>query len=526
MFKKLFENKKNDTKRVRQAQEMKDTEICNIKISKKLDEVKYLVERRFGNTVDFILRDLYIGEKRIIICYLDGLVNQQVINENIIKPLLELKSDIKKLTQKGQMSKDTIKEALNVGNLKEATSFEETLNSILSGKTIIYRDGEKQALVLATEGWESRGIDEPETESTVRGPREGFNENLKTNIALLRRKIKSTDLQFEKIQIGRFTKTNICICYLQGIVDEQILDTVRRRLKRIDTDSILESGYIEEFIEDQPFSLFPTIGNSEKPDKVASKILEGRVAILCDGTPFVLTVPLLFIESLHASEDFYSRPYYTSFIRLIRLFALFITLTIPGFYVALTTFHVKVIPFELLLSIAAANEGIPFNPFVETLIMIIVFELLREAGIRMPRPVGQAVSIVGALVIGEAVVKAGFVSSPIVIITALTAITSFIVPSTTGFVGLLRIYILIASSVLGFMGMFVALMGIILHLCSLRSFGVPYLYPISPLNIRDQKDAIVRLPIWKMLTRPRILSWQNIDRNRYRMKIDYRKKED
>lgn len=501
--------------------------VDNIKIPEKLDEIEYILNKKFDSTTDFILKKIVIKNMTVAICYLDGLVNQQVINENIIKPLFQYKSDIMKLDLKKESIRNTIeKDILSVGDVKETYNLQNSLNSILSGKTVIYFDGQTKALLLGTKGWESRGVEEPQTESTVRGPREGFNEDLATNIALIRRKIKSTDLRFEQIQIGEITETDVCICYLKSIADERILKTVRRRLKRINTDSILESGYIEEFIEDQPFSLFPTIGNSEKPDKVASKILEGRVAILCDGTPFVLTVPFLFIEGFHASEDYYSKPYYASFIRLLRLFALFITLTLPGFYVALTAFHVKVIPFELLLSIAAANEGIPFSPFVEALIMIIIFELLREAGVRMPRPVGQAVSIVGALVIGEAVVKAGFVSSPIVIITALTAITSFIVPPTTGFVGLIRILILIAASVLGFMGMFLALMAMVLHLCSLRSFGVPYLYPLSPLNMRDQKDALIRLPIWKMLTRPRILSWDNNRINRYRMKIDYRKKED
>lgn len=501
--------------------------VGNIKIPEKIDEIKYILNKEFSNTTDFILKEITIKNMTVAICYLDGLVNQQVINENIIKPLFQYKSDITKSNFKNQSIINTIeKDILSVGDVKETHNLQNSLNSILSGKTVIYFDGEAKALLLGTKGWESRGVEEPQTESTVRGPREGFNEDLATNMALIRRKIKSTDLKFEQVQIGEITETEVCICYLKGIADERILKTVRRRLKRIDTDSILESGYIEEFIEDQPFSLFPTIGNSEKPDKVASKILEGRVAIFCDGTPFVLTVPFLFIEGLHASEDYYSKPYYASFIRLLRLFALFITLTLPGFYVALTAFHVKVIPFELLLSVAAASEGIPFSPFVEALIMIIIFELLREAGVRMPRPVGQAVSIVGALVIGEAIVKAGFVSSPIVIVTALTAISSFIVPTTTGFVGLIRILILICASILGFMGMFLALMAMVLHLCSLRSFGVPYLYPVSPLNMKDQKDALFRLPIWRMVTRPRILSWDNNKRNRYRMKIDYRKKED
>jgi len=259
-------------------------------------------------------------------------------------------------------------------------------------------------------------VEEPDTEAVVRGPREGFTENLKTNTALLRRKIKNPNLRFELIKLGNQTNTNVCITYIKGICNEKFVTEARKRLKHIKTDSILESGYIEAFIEDAPYSPFATVANSEKPDVTAAKILEGRLAVLVDGTPIALTVPYLFMEGFQSSEDYYSRPYYVTLVRWIRFLAFFITVYLPSLYVAATTFHQELIPTPLLVTMIAAKEGTPFPAFVEALLMGLIFEILREAGVRMPRPIGQAVSIVGALVIGEASVSAGLIGAPMVII--------------------------------------------------------------------------------------------------------------
>jgi spore germination protein KA len=296
------------------------------------------------------------------------------------------------------------------------------------------------------------------------------------------------------------------------VVNPKLIEEVKERLNRIDTDAILESGYIEQFIEDAPLSIFPTIGNSEKPDTAAAKILEGRVAILVDGTPFVLTLPMLFVEGFQNSEDYYSRTYFASFIRLLRFFCFFISVLAPTIYVVLTTFHQELIPTKLLFTLANNREGIPFPGAIEAFLMIITLEILREAGVRLPRPVGQAVSIVGALVLGEAAVSAGLVGPLMVITISLTALSSFVVAVYTDVTSILRMFFLILGSVLGIFGVAVGELVVLIHLASLRSFGSPYLSPFAPLTTRDLKDTFMRVPMWAMHTRPRTIGWHNIKR--------------
>jgi len=288
-------------------------------------------------------------------------------------------------------------------------------------------------------------------------------------------------------------------------------------LEEINIDSILESGYIEQYIEDAPFSLFATVGNSEKPDVIAAKLLEGRAAIIVDGTPFVLTMPFLLLESFQSAEDYYSRPVYTTLIRLTRFFAFFVTVLAPAIYVAVTTFHQELIPTTLLLTMAAAREGIPFPAVAESLIMIAAFEILREAGVRLPRPVGQALSIVGALVMGEAAVSAGLIGAPMVIVIAITAVSGFIVPGQADSAAVLRILYLILGSSMGGFGITVGLLGTLVHLASIRSFGYPYLSPIAPLQAEDLKDTFVRAPLWFMLSRPRGMAEEDVKRRDFFM---------
>jgi spore germination protein KA len=326
---------------------------------------------------------------------------------------------------------------------------------------------------------------------------------------MLRRKIKSPDLMFDSLKIGVRTKTDVCIAYINGLADPKLIEEIKRRLDRIKTDAILESGYIEQFIEDEPYSIFPMIANSEKPDKVAAKLLEGRAAILVDGTPFVLTAPALFIESFQAAEDYYSRPYFASLIRLLRYVSYFISILAPGLYVAISTFHQELIPTDLLLTMAAAHEGVPFPSVLEAAIMIIMFEILREAGVRLPRPIGSAVSIVGALVIGEAAVSAGLIGAPMVIVVAITAVSSFVVPAQTDSGAILRYGFLILAGFMGGFGIAIGLLAVLFYMASLKSFGVPYLSSLAPFNASDMKDVFIRAPIWEMNKRPKDIPCQD-----------------
>lgn len=471
-----------------------------------------------GKSNDIIFREFFFGVKhqtKALVCFVDGLGDKKLIDEYIVKPLMvniHIIDQHGKLVENNDIFTGIKKYVLNAVEIEDLKIFDEVVNAVLSGDTVLLIDGYDTVLSISAKGGQTRAVEEPNTEAAVRGPRDGFTETLRVNTSLLRRKIKNPNLVFEPLMLGKQTHTDISIAYIDGIANKKIVEEVKNRLNRIDTDSILESGYIEQFIEDHPLSPFSTIGNSERPDKVAAKLLEGRVAILCDGTPFVLTVPCLFTETFQASEDYYSRPYLSSLIRLLRILSFFITLTIPALYVALETFHQEMIPTVLLVTAAAAREGIPFPAFVETMIMIIIFELLRESGVRLPRQVGQAVSIVGALVIGEAAVRAGIISAPMVIIGALTGITSFIVPALLDSIVFFRFFLVFLSAAFGLYGIVVGLIIMLAHMCSLRSFGVPYLSPLAPTVWKDLKDSIIRAPLWLMKSRPKSITWRNSKR--------------
>lgn len=484
----------------------------------------------FGDSYDVNIREFTFdnqAQTHGAIIFLAGMTDIVIINEYIINPLMN-HLHMKNIPDTPEFEGLSLieKTLLAVGNIEKATTIKEVVNGCLSGKTVLLVDGAKEALIIGTEDWEQRGIEEPKTESVVRGPREGFTENLLTNTTLLRRKIKNPNLILEMMRIGRQTKTNICIAYLKGIVNPGLIKEIQRRLQRIKTDAILESGYIEQWIEDAPFSIFATVANSEKPDAVAAKILEGRAAIFVDGTPFVLTVPMVFIESFQSSEDYYSRPYYAGVIRMLRFLAFLISILAPATYVALTTFDQELIPTALLFNMAASQEGVPFPAVGEALIMGIIFEILREAGVRLPRPIGQAVSIVGALVIGESAVRAGIIGEPMVIVIALTAVCGFVVTAQTDSAGILRLIFVILAGIMGGFGVAVGLIATFAHLASLRSFGTPYLSPLAPLSTQNLKDTLIRAPLWAMFTRPRTVSWHDPERQEFRLKPYHPSEED
>lgn len=484
-------------------------------LSHELNRNLMALRKILGTSDDIIMRQIsfgYQGQIRAALIFVDGLTDTKLINESIIKPLMYDSH----LGMGGTLNAENMtalrNTMLSVGNVEQTFSIDEAVEYCLSGDTIFLIDGSPEALIICARGWETRGVEESKTESVVRGPREGFSETLRTNTALLRRIVKSPDLTLEPMKVGRRTRTDVAIVYLRNLANPQLVAEVRRRLAQIDTDAILESGYIEQFIEDAPFSIFPTIGNSEKPDSVAAKILEGRVAIVVDGTPFVLTVPLLFIENFQISEDYYSRPYFTSFLRMLRFISFMISILAPAAYVALTTFHQELIPTNLLLTMTAAHEGVPFPSFVEAGLMIVIFEILREAGVRLPRPVGQAVSIVGALVIGESAVSAGLIGAPMVVVVAITAVSSFVVPAQTDSGALLRLILLVLAGFAGGFGIAIGLLGLLVHLVSLRSFGAPYLSPLAPLNAGGLKDVLIRAPLWLMIARPKAIAWGDSQR--------------
>ncbi|NLO21174.1 MAG: spore germination protein [Syntrophomonadaceae bacterium] len=490
-----------------------DSATAGEQLNTDLDENLIRLREIIGSSPDMVVRKFNFGPRysyKAALFFVDGLVDKKIINETIIKPLMY---DMHLLdTQQIRPMKDASQLQsilLSVGDVKEVSSFEELIKASLYGNTVLLVDGFSKALDIDTKGWQARSVQEPTIEQVVRGPREGFTETLRYNTALLRRKILNPNLIIEQMIVGEQTRTHIAIAYLKGVSSPELLAEVRSRLSRIKTDAILESGYIEQFIEDAPYSLFSTVGNTEKPDIAAARILEGRVAILVDGTPFALTVPMLFIEGFQAAEDYYSRPYYASFIRLLRFAAFFLSILAPAVYVALLTYHQEFIPTPLLITMALSVQGIPFPALVEAILMGLIFEILREGGIRLPQQVGQAISIVGALVIGQAAVQAGLVDQAMIILIAFTAVSSFLVVTHTDASTLIRFLLVLMAGVLGAFGIVIGLLALLVHLAALRSFGVPYLEPIAPLVIGDLKDSYIRAPWWTMLKRPHLIAVQN-----------------
>ncbi|MGQ4665518.1 spore germination protein [Metabacillus halosaccharovorans] len=462
-----------------------------------------------GNAPDLIIRGLepsYMDGVSMSVVYISGLANNDTIDNAIMDSILD-KLELS-TTESILLKKDVIsfikRKVIKTSNVEEVDYFCDLLSKLFAGDTIIFIEGAHQALTVSTLGWEHRGVEEPQSQTVIRGPKEGFTEDLNTNTTLIRRKIKSPNLWMENMKIGKVTETKVVIMYLKGVVNEKVLEEVKQRLKRIEADSILESGYIEEFIQDSTFSPFPTIANSERPDSIAGGILEGQVAILIDGTPFVLMAPVTFFKFFQASEDYYHRYDIVTFIRIMRFSSFFVSMLLPSMYIAITTFHQEMLPTTMLVSLMAQREGIPFPAFVEALIMEITFEVLREAGVRMPRAIGPAISIVGALVLGQAAVQAGLVSAAMVIIVSFTAISNFVAPHFNMAIAarLLRFAFMLLAATLGLFGIMSGLLIVLIHLVGLRSFGVPYLMPLAPFIPSNQKDVFVRVPWWAMKNRP------------------------
>ncbi|UVI28585.1 spore germination protein [Paenibacillus spongiae] len=473
------------------------------------------IRETFGNSTDIVIRELRIGGGRLAaIIFADGLVDDKIVNEFIIESLLQ-RFHPQNDDERSQDIIQALKESLLVSaNIRDIADFERLYDAVLTANIVILLDGLAHGIAVEAPGWKDRAVSEPVSESVIRGPQEAFTETLRTNTALIRRKIKNPNLWLETKPVGRMTKTDIGIMYIKGLANDGIIEEVRKRLDRIKIDGILESGYIEELIQDEPYSPFPTVYNSERPDVIAAELLEGKVAILVDGTPFVLVVPALLVSFLHASEDYYHRADISSLVRILRYIGIFIALLAPSLYVAITTYHQEMLPTALLLSLAAQREGIPFPAFIEALMMEIAFEILREAGLRMPRVVGPAVSIVGTLVIGQAAVEAGVVSAAMVIVVSVTAICSLAFPSYSlvNSIRMLRFPLMVVAATFGLFGIIIGLIALVLHLSSLRTFGIPYMSPFAPLIPSDQKDALIRLPHWALFSRPRLINQNNVIR--------------
>jgi len=474
-----------------------DNEQDDTPVSVRLEDNDRALRLRFANCSDVMFRRVDVSPRnRALFVYIDGLVDVDLLGEQALHSIL--------IERSREADPDRIMRE-NTGYL-QLPSIEATdrlgiaINQILAGNVCLFMDGSGEALILKLLNAKRRSVEEPQNESLIRGPKEGFTENIRINTALLRLKIKSTRLKLEQMTVGSESRTIVNIAYLEGTCDARLIEEVRRRLEGIQVNGVLESGVIEEFIEDNKYSPFPQMQYTERPDIVAGLLLEGKFAVFVDGTPFVLCAPVTFWQMLQSAEDYYERYMIGTALRWLRLTFLFLALFLPGIYVAVTTYHHELMPTNLELSIAAAREAIPFPTLLEALMMEISFEALREASIRLPQTVGQAVSILGALVIGQAAVEAGIVSAPMVIIVSLTGIASFAIPRFNFSIAIriLRFPVLIMAGLFGLFGIIISALLISLHLTKLTSFGVPYLSGYAPFDWKSFKDLWIRAP-WPVM---------------------------
>lgn len=469
-----------------------------------LQENIKIVQEIFNNDdtlLNRIFENQYNGLKGCIF-FIGDMTNTTVTNEHILKPILESKILLDDIDYIEYLSTGVILS----GTLKRSTTIDNLVDAIVSGDTILFVEGYSQFIIIYTSAWKARAIEEPNSEKGLRGPKEGFTESLTTNLTLIRRKIRSKDLKFHYITVGERTRTKLCVCYMDGLVKKDILNTIIDKIENIYIDGVEDVKYIEEFIDDNPFSLFETCYISEKPDVVSGKILEGRVAVLVDGSPSVMTAPTLFIEFFMAGDDYYINYYYASLGRLLRTFGFIATISIPALYLSLVAFHQGTIPTPLLITIYASRVGVPFPSIVELLILLTIFEMLREAITRVPGTVGQAVSIVGVLVLGTAAVDARLVSAPMIIVVGVSSITGLMLPNFTGTLSIIRLGLLLLSSLLGIYGYIFGMLALIIHLFTLRSYGVPFMGNLTSFRMQSIKDTIIRAPAWYMRYRPKFMS--------------------
>lgn len=469
------------------------------KINKKLREF----QENLQNNPDLVARDISVCGKLVGVVFLKSMTDQKLISESVIAPILEV-------TDKNELTISSLKNSvLQNMTCQTMQNFSEALKAVVENNVVIFVDGESSYLKIDAEEFTSRQPSEPPTSSVLRGPREGFTENIKTNISMIRRRLKSDKLVLKNLFVGKYSNTQVSIMYLNGVADKKILKQIEKQIKKIDIDGIVSSYYIECFLEQRPYSLFKQVGSSEKPDIICAKILEGRVAILVDNSPIVLTLPFIYAEEVQDVNDYYGRFYYATYMRWVRILGLFMAVIVPGAYLAMRLYHYKIIPLKFLITISNSNQGLPFTPFIELLFILILFEILYEVSLRLPKFLGLATSIVGALILGDTGVKAGLISPPGVMIIAMSIIAVYTIPDQNMQLSLIRFVFLLLGGTLGFLGMVAGIIYFCNYMNELNEYSAPYLAPISPHIRNDRKDAMMKAPLKEMTTRPKAFKNSN-----------------
>ncbi len=483
----------------------------NMELSTHLDINIKNLEILFKDCVDLVKREVNISKEisfRVLGVYIDGMINRQLLDQFFLGRIIDYKNLNGSIFENRKTPTEIIMEHFSsTFDIKEVDNMDDIVKAILSGDSAIFVDDSKKALVIATRGWPNRGVGEPATENVVRGARDGFTESVRFNTVLIRRRIRDTKLKVKSLSFGIRSRTDIAVMFMEDIARPELVEEVMKRINKYEVDAIFDSGYVEQLIEDSWKSPFPQTQATERPDKVASSLLEGKVAIVVDNSPFVIVVPTTLNAFYQASEDYYQRWQIMSFTRILRYLVSFLSFTLPGIYIATLNFQPGMLPTPFAISIAASREGITFPTVIEILIMELTFELFREAGIRIPGAIGHVIGLVGGIVIGQAAVEARIISPMIIIIVAFTAISTFAIPdyNLTSAFRLVRFFFIGCAALFGLYGFLLAMLFVLAHLSSLESFKVPYLSPYNASDrneFRDLKDTILRFPTFMQRTRP------------------------
>lgn len=468
---------------------------ARVRLNRDLMENMVKVRALSQNSTDLLERQIEVSGVPVAILMCEGMVNLQLFTQILVRPLTELSLE----NADGEaVARWVSRETVLSGDQKEFFTYDELFSFLMAGFVVLLIDGVNRGIACGMQGYSFRSVSEPSTEMNITGSREGFVEPIRVNQTMIRRRLRSPSLKFEMYPIGEKSRTDICLVYLTDTADPRMVEEVKRRLGKLSSDILLSQGYLRPYLEGQPLSPFSSVGTTERPDTLCAKINEGRIGILVDGTPFALVVPYLFEEHFQSMDDYSYRPYYGSFIRLLKYFAFLLSIFLPGGYVAITSFSPEMLPDSLLFNIAASEQQTPFSMMTEALVIHLIYEIMREAGLRLPRPVGHAVSIIGALVIGDAAVKAGIIGSSMVMVVALTALSSFVVPSLYEPAAILKFVFILVGGTWGLFGISVGFVLLLTNLCALESLGVPIMAPLSPCAPADLRDGLWRTG-WKKL---------------------------
>ncbi len=497
------------------------------KLKNRIEKLKML----FKNNEELKVRQFSAFKTKFALIYLESFADFDVISKDIIKPIIESNKDNETLSfkelnkKKTQTKKENIKKneseienkfiefiALKVLYASEVTTTkkeQEIVSKLTRGEKVLLVDNIEEVILINAKKLEKRTIVEPPNNNVVRGPREGFIEDINSNLNLIRKRLVTNDLKIETMEIGRYTKTKVAVCYLTKIADLKVVKKIKERLEKIDIDGIIDSYYLQDYLEEHPTSIFKQIGFTEKPDMLVGKMLEGRVGIIVDGSPMVLTLPFILMEDLQSPGDYYEENNSVTFVRMIRFLGIFIALTMPGIYISLQLYHYKALPLKFLVTIMNSSQNIPMPPAIEVLFTFFMFEILYEASVRTPKSLGSSFNIIGALILGDTAVKSNLASAPTIMVVALSSIAIYLIPEGTNVLRLLRFALTLMATILGVVGICVGLIFIVGYLCDFDSYGADYFAPWAPYLLNDFKDTFYKGNIINMKNRPKSLRPKN-----------------